>query len=329
MNDNKATPRGERSELGVAADAQAENMREFYGAASHVKKDVAGSEPQEWWIELTADGDWSIGSGNKGFALVDDQAMARAIRDAHNAALASGAASSEPRKAAPRILAKAILADGKWSHNHYSPEQMEDLISRVIASPSGERSKLLDPDPYDLVPDADQLGAASSEPEEWTGSIGGLITDANRKPIAVALNIENAKAIADAHNAALAVCKVTGSNWKCLYEQKYLELAAEREKTTEAKRYAHNCNLLSVKLEQQLLAAQAANEKILSQTKTTIILKDDHSELREHDAALVKPLVKMIEDAMEYLPVMLQARFDAALAQVKVRKASPRTGEGK
>ena len=31
-----------------------------------------------------------------------------------------------------RRAAKAILADGKWSHNHYSPQQMEDLIARVI-----------------------------------------------------------------------------------------------------------------------------------------------------------------------------------------------------
>jgi hypothetical protein len=44
---------------------------------------------------------------------------------------------------------------------------------------------------------------AGSEPQEWTGSIGGLLTDANRKPIAVALNIENAKTICAAHKAAL------------------------------------------------------------------------------------------------------------------------------
>lgn len=37
-----------------------------------------------------------------------------------------------------RTLAKAILADGKWSHNHYTLEEMEDLIVRVIEpTPSG------------------------------------------------------------------------------------------------------------------------------------------------------------------------------------------------
>lgn len=38
-----------------------------------------------------------------------------------------------------RTIAKAILADGKWSHNHYSPQEMEDLITRVVRA-SGKQS---------------------------------------------------------------------------------------------------------------------------------------------------------------------------------------------
>jgi len=65
----------------------------------------AGANPQqdrqttvpirEWWCEPTADEDWAIGSGIRGFALVDNETMAMLIRDAHNSTVSSIKAHAE------------------------------------------------------------------------------------------------------------------------------------------------------------------------------------------------------------------------------------------
>src|SRR5438105_4104319 len=52
---------------------------------------TGNAEPQEWWIEKDADGCWHIGEGDHGFVDLGDgndaESTAKAIRDAHNAAI--------------------------------------------------------------------------------------------------------------------------------------------------------------------------------------------------------------------------------------------------
>jgi hypothetical protein len=48
-----------------------------------------------------------------------------------------------------------------------------------------------------------QIQSRAAQPQEWSGSIGGLITDPDGNPIGVALTTDDAKAIVAAHNASL------------------------------------------------------------------------------------------------------------------------------
>ena len=227
-----------------------------------------------------------------------------------------GAASSERLKQVQADIAKA------WKHAATSSEPHPTLghdmapITQIKSSepPTQEvieidasgkaQSPFTEPNPH------------SSEPQkQWTGSIGGLITDANRKPIAVALDIENAKAVADAHNAALAAAvKPYNDGWLDQMARDSreivrleLQLAAEREKLKGVMADITNERQLH---QQQLLAAQVViakhNKQVTDHGRSHWLIDIDLSALEQHDKEVVgkvkdqfRPTIRRIHDIAE------------------------------
>jgi hypothetical protein len=74
----------------------------------------ATDDKQEWWVEQTEDGDWSLGSGNRGFALFDERLVALDVRDRHNADLA-----------AEREKVEHLKRELKLSNDALAPTQQE------------------------------------------------------------------------------------------------------------------------------------------------------------------------------------------------------------
>lgn len=78
---------------------------------------------------------------------------------------------SEPSQKALRS-AKAILSDGKWSHNHYSQDEMENLIAKALDAALLRQQQRKSGDP--LRPKT--LEAKWLDPECWEAS-DNVITD--------------------------------------------------------------------------------------------------------------------------------------------------------
>jgi hypothetical protein len=135
------------------------------------------------------------------------------------------------------------------------------------------------PDSLPVTDDRVKERGSHAEGQEWTGSIGGLITDSNWKPIAVALDIENAHKIADARNAERAASDKTHKREVADLQQ---QLASERNRNFTAEKELRDKAIARIdELKQQLLQAQAA--------------------IAEHDAEVRKPLVESMKPLVDAL----------------------------
>jgi hypothetical protein len=178
-----------------------------------------------------------------------------------------------------RIVSKAALRIAQtWHVPYHATPYIEKIIRAAIAkshelAAQPQRSELPDPDPYDLVPDADQIGAASSEREDLfeygDGMLGGAASSEpqewTRQDVDKMLDADGTSAVVLCHNATLKAERERSLQaldmGARVEEELRQQLAAEREKREAAELEIDERGRTIIHYKQELWAAQAAMEK--------------------------------------------------------------------